>query len=86
MPWGVAVIELDAPGRLDAELSRDHPADPGVAAAMMCERMATPELQETGDSYANSYLGLAPSLTRKSPPWWSMAAMWSTANRTWPRR
>ncbi len=59
VPPGVAVIELDAPGRLDAELSQDLPADPDVAAAMMRERMATPEWQETADRYADSYLGLA---------------------------
>ncbi|QTP58174.1 TIGR03757 family integrating conjugative element protein [Billgrantia antri] len=59
VPSGVAVIELDAPGRLDAELSRDLPADPNVAEAMMRERMATPEWQETADRYADSYLGLA---------------------------
>src|SRR5690554_4235339 len=59
VPSGVAVIELDAPGRLDAELSQDLPADPDVAAAMMRERMATPKWQETADRYADSYLGLA---------------------------
>ena len=59
VPSGVAVIELDAPGRLDAKLSRDLPADPEVAAALMRERMATPEWQETADRYADSYLGLA---------------------------
>jgi len=59
VPSGVAQIELDAPGRLDAELSRDLPADPDVAAAMMRERMATPAWQETANRYADSYLGLA---------------------------
>ncbi|PCF93518.1 TIGR03757 family integrating conjugative element protein [Vreelandella nigrificans] len=59
VPSGVAVIELDAPGRLDAELSQDLPADPEVAEAMMREHMATSEWQETADRYADSYLGLA---------------------------
>ncbi|PWV73327.1 TIGR03757 family integrating conjugative element protein [Halomonas sp. A11-A] len=59
VPSGVAVIELDASGRLDAELSQDLPADPELAEAMMRERMATPEWQETADRYADSYLGLA---------------------------
>ena len=59
VPSGVAVIELDAPGRLDAELSQDLPADPDVAAALMRERMSTPDWQETADRYADSYLGLA---------------------------
>ncbi|WP_281172983.1 TIGR03757 family integrating conjugative element protein [Halomonas halodenitrificans] len=59
MPSGVAVLELDAPGRLDARLSRDLPADPDMAEAIMRERMATPEWQETADRYADSYLGLA---------------------------
>ena len=59
VPSGVAVIELDAPGRLDAELSQDLPADPELAEALMRERMATPEWQETADRYADSYLGLA---------------------------
>ncbi len=58
VPSGVAVIELDAPGRLDAELSQDLPADPDVAVALMRERIATPEWQETADRYADSYLGL----------------------------
>jgi integrating conjugative element protein (TIGR03757 family) len=59
VPSGVAVIELDAPGRLDAELSQDLPADPEVAESLMRERMATPEWQETANRYADSYLGLA---------------------------
>ena len=58
VPSGVAVIELDAPGRLDALLSQELPADSEVAAALMRERMATPEWQETADRYADSYLGL----------------------------
>lgn len=59
VPSGVAVLELDAPGRLDARLSRDLPADPDMTEAIMRERMATPEWQETADRYADSYLGLA---------------------------
>ena len=59
VPSGVAVIELDVPGRLDAELSQDLPADPELAEALMHERMATPEWQETANRYADSYLGLA---------------------------
>ncbi|KJZ05052.1 hypothetical protein TW86_21645 [Halomonas sp. S2151] len=59
VPSGVAVIELDAPGRLDAELSQDLPADPELAEALMREGMAAPEWQETADRYADSYLGLA---------------------------
>src|SRR5690554_4278191 len=59
VPSGVGVIELDAAGRLDAELSRDLPADPEVAVALMRERMTTPEWQETANRYADSYLGLA---------------------------
>ena len=59
VPSGVAVIELDAPGRLDAELSQDLPADPNVAESMMRERMAMPEWHEIADRYADSYLGLA---------------------------
>lgn len=59
VPPGVAVIELDAPGRLDAELSRDLPAAPDVAAGLMQERMASPEWRDIADNYADSYLGLA---------------------------
>ncbi|WP_163560863.1 TIGR03757 family integrating conjugative element protein [Halomonas sp. NO4] len=59
VPSGMAVIELDAPGRLDAALSQDLPTDPDVAEGLMRERMATPEWQETVDRYADSYLGLA---------------------------
>ncbi|MGE4533206.1 DUF1525 domain-containing protein [Halomonas sp.] len=35
VPSGAAVIELDVPGRLDALLSQQLPADPDVAAALM---------------------------------------------------
>lgn len=59
VPSGAAVIELDVPGRLDALLSQQLPADPDVAAALMRERMTTPAWQETADRYADSYLGLA---------------------------
>jgi len=59
VPHGVAVIELDAPGRMDAKLSEDLPADPDVAAAMMRERMSAPDWQEIADLYADSYVGLA---------------------------
>ncbi|WP_416139132.1 TIGR03757 family integrating conjugative element protein [Halomonas sp. HK25] len=59
VPPDVAVIELDAPGRLDAKLSHDLPADPDVAASLMRERMSSPEWQETADLYADSYVGLA---------------------------
>lgn len=59
VPSGVAVLELDAPGRLDASLSQDLPADPEVAEGLMRERMANNEWQETADRYADSYLGLA---------------------------
>lgn len=59
VPSGVAVIELDVPGRLDASLSQDLPADPEVAEGLMRERMANNEWQETADRYADSYLGLA---------------------------
>ena len=58
VPTGVAVIELDAPGRLDAILSRDLPADPETATSLMHERMLAPEWQETANRYADSYLGL----------------------------
>ncbi|SDK74789.1 TIGR03757 family integrating conjugative element protein [Billgrantia gudaonensis] len=58
VPSGVAVLELDAPGRLDASLSQDLPADPEVAEGLMRERMANNEWQETADRYADSYLGL----------------------------
>lgn len=56
---GLAVIELDAPGRLDAKLSQDLPADPDVAASQMREHTSSPEWQETADRYAESYVGLA---------------------------
>ncbi|MBR9881256.1 MAG: TIGR03757 family integrating conjugative element protein [Gammaproteobacteria bacterium] len=58
VPSDAAVIELDAPGRLDALLSQQLPADPEVSAALMRERMATAEWQKTADRYADSYLGL----------------------------
>jgi len=59
VPSGMAVIELDAPGRLDAALSQDLPVDPEVAEGLMRERMSSPEWQENAERYADSYLGLA---------------------------
>ncbi len=59
VPSGVAVFELDAPARLDAELSHDLPADPEAAANLIKKRMASPEWRVTADRYADSYLGLA---------------------------
>jgi integrating conjugative element protein (TIGR03757 family) len=58
VPSGVAVIELDATGRLDAELSKDLPADAAEAVQVMQKRMASPEWREFADRYADSYLGL----------------------------
>lgn len=53
VPPGTAVIELDAPARLDAELSRDLPADPAQASAMMRERMQPPEVTTPSSAMAN---------------------------------
>lgn len=58
VPTGTAVIELDAPGRLDAELSRELPADPDEAARLMQSRMRDPDWQDIADRYADRYVGL----------------------------
>ncbi|MCE8013903.1 TIGR03757 family integrating conjugative element protein [Billgrantia desiderata] len=59
VPAGVAVIELDAPARLDVELSRDLPADPAAAEAVMRERMRSDEWLRAVQEYGDLHTGLA---------------------------
>src|SRR5699024_12210189 len=59
VPSGVAVIELDAPGRLDSELSQDLPADPELAEALMRERMARLDCRRPAAALPVGYLGWA---------------------------
>lgn len=58
VPSGAAVIELDAPARLDAELSEDLPADADAAKAVMLERMQSPEWEDLAQRYAERHIGV----------------------------
>ncbi len=58
VPPGTAVIELDAPARLDAELSQGLPADPAAAEAAMRERMQLPEWNEVVQRYGELHIGV----------------------------
>ncbi|RCV86952.1 TIGR03757 family integrating conjugative element protein [Billgrantia montanilacus] len=58
VPSGAAVIELDAPARLDAELSEDLPAEADAAKAVMLERMQSPEWEDITKRYAEQHIGV----------------------------
>ncbi|NRB54917.1 MAG: TIGR03757 family integrating conjugative element protein [Salinicola sp.] len=59
VPASAAVVELDAPARLDARLSQDLPADPSRAKQMLQSRMNDPEWQRTLQDYGQLYQGVA---------------------------
>ncbi|WP_245904575.1 TIGR03757 family integrating conjugative element protein [Billgrantia lactosivorans] len=58
VPSGAAVIELDAPARLDAELSEDLPAEAEAAKAVMLERMQSPKWVDITQRYAERHIGV----------------------------
>lgn len=58
-PDSAVVIELDAPARLDAQISQDLPADPEQARQLLKSRMSGPEWQATLKRYGELYTGLA---------------------------
>ncbi|ALM54086.1 TIGR03757 family integrating conjugative element protein [Halomonas huangheensis] len=58
-PASAAVVELDAPARLDAQISRDLPADPDRAKQVLQSRMSGPEWQATLKRYGEIYTGVA---------------------------
>ncbi|WP_434986913.1 TIGR03757 family integrating conjugative element protein [Vreelandella zhaodongensis] len=59
VPDGVPVIELDAPARLDAELSQELPADIDEAHSEMQSRMQSPEWRGKLQLYGDLYTGVA---------------------------
>ncbi|WP_110689433.1 TIGR03757 family integrating conjugative element protein [Salinicola endophyticus] len=59
VPSDAAVIELDAPARLDARISQDLPADPKRAEQILKARMSKPGWQQTLQKYGQLYQGLA---------------------------
>lgn len=59
VPDGVPVIELDAPARLDAELSLGLPADIDEARTVIQERMPSPQWQNKLRQYGDLYTGVA---------------------------
>lgn len=59
VPDGAAVVELDAPARLDAQLSQGLPANPERARQAMRERVSRPDWPEMKDRYQSAYTGLA---------------------------
>ncbi|WP_417329719.1 TIGR03757 family integrating conjugative element protein [Halomonas cupida] len=58
-PASAAVVELDAPARLDAQISRDLPADPDRAKQILQSRMSGPEWQATLKRYGETYTSVA---------------------------
>lgn len=59
VPDDVAVIELDAPARLDAEISQGLPKDSAAAKDVMLERMHSPEWEHVVMRYGDLYTGVA---------------------------
>ncbi|MCC5902714.1 MAG: TIGR03757 family integrating conjugative element protein [Halomonas sp.] len=59
VPEGVAVIELDAPARLDAEISQGLSADLNTARSRMRERIQSPEWQSVMQRYGDLHTGVA---------------------------
>ncbi|MGQ7245129.1 TIGR03757 family integrating conjugative element protein [Salinicola sp. V024] len=59
VPSSAAVVELDAPARLDARLSQNLPADPSRAKQVLQARMNDPEWQRTLQDYGQLYQGVA---------------------------
>lgn len=59
VPNATAVIELDAPARLDAQISQDLPSDPVQAKQLLQSRMHNPEWQHTLHEYGQRYQGIA---------------------------
>lgn len=58
VPEGVAVIELDAPARLDAEISQGLSADLDAARISMRERMESPEWPSIMQRYGDLHTGV----------------------------
>lgn len=58
-PADAAIVELDAPARLDAEIAADLPDDPAEAERIMRARMDAPEWAEIEQRYGEAYTGLA---------------------------
>lgn len=58
-PDTAVVVELDAPGRLDARISQDLPANPSSAKKALQARMQGAEWQATLKRYRSAYTGVA---------------------------
>ncbi|MCG7601792.1 TIGR03757 family integrating conjugative element protein [Halomonas sp. McH1-25] len=59
VPDSSAVVELDAPARLDARISQGLPADPERAQRVLQSHMSGPEWQATLRRYGKLYRGIA---------------------------
>ncbi|QEA39627.1 TIGR03757 family integrating conjugative element protein [Pistricoccus aurantiacus] len=59
VPDDAAVIELDAPARLDARLSRDLPTDSERAKQVLQSRMSGPQWRAMLERYRALHLGVA---------------------------
>lgn len=57
-PDDAAIVELDGPARLDAQLSQGLPADPDQARQAMRERVSRPDWPEMKARYHSAYTGL----------------------------
>nr|WP_298411684.1 TIGR03757 family integrating conjugative element protein [uncultured Halomonas sp.] len=59
VPVTAAVVELDAPARLDAQISQNLPANPERAKQVLHSRMKGPQWQATLKRYAELHTGVA---------------------------
>ncbi|QEA38648.1 TIGR03757 family integrating conjugative element protein [Pistricoccus aurantiacus] len=59
LPDAAVVVELDAPARLDAQISQGLPADPEQAEQVLQARMNNSEWQAAFKRYAELYTGVA---------------------------
>tara|TARA_B100000378_G_scaffold269486_1_gene257584 strand:- start:519 stop:899 length:381 start_codon:yes stop_codon:yes gene_type:complete len=57
-PENTPIVELDAPARLDAQISQGLPGDPDQARQAMRERVSRPDWPEMKARYQSAYTGL----------------------------
>jgi integrating conjugative element protein (TIGR03757 family) len=82
---GAQIVFLDAPRRLEQDLSATLPVDPKRAEAIARKRLQTDvNLQR---NLAEAWQGVTDAWgrgeSRICPLWWSISATWFTASRMW---
>lgn len=88
---GARIVLLDAPERIEQELSAGLPADPRQAAALMQQRLHSASAQHLGRDLIKAHQDVADAWSlgvTKVPAvvWWWTAATWSTGKPMWRRR